>query len=342
MASGTLRARARERGDFVGIPVTEFERQPVGNGARACRFSRYPLLALALLFGVAQGCAKQETATTASGDNAAAAAGWWGADSTTLAFDPNAFSRPTEITNVWMPLKPGLRMTFEGTSIDDEGKTIERKMQVNVTDLTKMIGGVRSIVSWDLDWSEGQVVEAELACFAQDDAGNVWLMGEYPEEYDDGNGVITANPAWFHGLEGAAAGMLVPAQATPGTPSFSQGWARSVGYSDRGRVDSVGVRNCVPVDCYDDVLVLVESSGEEVEVEQLKYYARGVGNIRVQWRGKNDKDHHSFTLTKIEMLDGKGLAEIRASALALDKKGIAGNKMYAQTSAVEAPGAGSR
>lgn len=326
----------------MGIPVTEFERQAVGSRARKSALSLRPLLALTLLLGVAEGCAKKEKAASATGGEAAAAAGWWGADSTQLALDPGAFSRSTEITNTWLPLKPGLRMTYEGTSVNDEGEVIERKMQINVTDLTKMIGGVRSIVSWDLDWSEGQVVEAELACFAQDDSGNVWLMGEYPEEYDDGNGVVTANPAWFHGLEGSVAGILFPGRPEVGSPSFSQGWAPAVGYSDRGRVDSLGVRNCVPVDCYEDVLVLAESSGDEAGMEQLKYFARGVGNIRVHWRGTNDKEHHAFTLTKIEMLDAKGLAEIRASALALNKRGIAGNKMYAQTSPVRGPGAGSR
>ncbi len=323
--------------------VTRFEQHAKATRNRAVGGSRASMMALTILLGVASGCAsEQKTTPSPSAEPTTAAAGWWGQDSTHLTLDVSKFTRPSEITNTWFPLKPGLQMTFEGTVIDDEGIVIKRKMQINVTDLTKVIGGVRSMVSWDLDWSEGQVVEAELACFAQDDAGNVWLMGEYPEEYDDGDGVVTANPAWMHGEEGALAGILVPAEATVGGPSFSQGWGPAVGYSDRGRVDSVGVRNCVPLDCYDDLMVVVESSGDEVEVEQLKYYARGVGNIRAQWRGKNDKEHAILELTKIEMLDAKGLARIRASALALEQKAFKGNKMYAQTLPSEAPSTAAR
>ena len=322
-----------------------FEHHDHGTEGRASGRSLRSVLALTILLGVASGCAGEQKATPAASAEpaaATAAAGWWGQDSTQLTLDPAKFTKSSEITNVWMPLKPGLRMTFEGDAVDDEGITIPRKMQINVTDLTKEIAGVRSLVSWDLDWTEGELVEAELACFAQDDEGNIWVMGEYPEEYDDGNGVVTANPAWFHGVDGALAGILVPAQATITGATFSQGWGPAVGYSDRGRVDSVGVRNCVPLDCYSDLMLVAESSGDEVDVEQLKYYARGVGNIRAHWRGKNDTEHQTLALTKLEMVDAKELAKIRASALALEKKAIKGNTAYAKTKPIESPGAASR
>ena len=61
---------------------------------------------------------------------------------------------------------------------------VPHRFVMNVTDLTKVIGGVRSVVTWDLDYTDGELVEAELAFFAQDKEGNVWRMGEYPEEYD--------------------------------------------------------------------------------------------------------------------------------------------------------------
>ena len=297
------------------------------------------LLALAVLLAVASGCAGEPKPGPAASADAvpAPASGWWGADSTQLTLDPSKFSSSSaEITNSWFPLKPGMQFDYVGTAVDDEGKVIPRKMQINVTDLTKDVGGIRTRVTWDVDWSEGQVVEAELALFAQDVDGNVWLMGEYPEEYDDGNGVVTANPAWFHGVEGALAGMLVPAEAKITGASFAQGWGPAVGYSDRGRVDSVGVRNCVPLDCYDDQMVIAESSGDEVEVEQLKYYAKGLGNTRAHWRGANDKEHQTLELTKVTQLDAQGLAKIRASALALEKKAIKGNKAYAATKPIDA------
>ena len=54
---------------------------------------------------------------------------------------------------------------------------------------------MRTVVSWDLDYSDGELAEAELAFYAQDDDGNVWRMGEYPEEYDGGQ--IVDAPTWI-------------------------------------------------------------------------------------------------------------------------------------------------
>ena len=100
-------------------------------------------------------------------------------------------------------------------------------------------------------------------------------------------------------------------------------------------MDSVGVSTCVPLDCYENLMVVAETSGDEVEVEQLKYYARGVGNVRAHWRGKNDQEHSTFELTKITMLDAKTLAKMRSEALALEKKAIKGNTSYQQTQPIE-------
>ena len=290
-----------------------------------------PWLAVTIALGLAAPALAQ--------DAQKAAPRWWGQEERNENFDASKFSNPTQINSPWYPMKPGTRMTFEGTSVTDEGQTIKRKMQVNVTDLTKTIGGIKSVVSYDLDWAKGGLVEAELACLSQDDDGNVWLMGEYPEEYDNGDGVITGNPAWFHGIDDALAGILVPGKPELGTPSYAQGWGPKVEFNDRGRVDSVGVTVCVPVDCYKDAIVIAESSADEVNAEQLKYYAKGVGNVGVKGRGSKDTEHQMMWLTKVETLDAKAMDKLRTSALALEKKAKGRNKAYAQSSPIEAPGA---
>lgn len=109
-----------------------------------------------------------------------------------------------------------------------------------------------------------------------------------------------------------------------------------MGYTDRARVDSVGVTTCVPADCYEGALVVVEGSVEEVNAEQLKYFGKGVGNIRVGWRGAGEVEKQERWLVKVETLDAKGLAEIRSKALALEKSGYAhSKKMYGLTTPVE-------
>jgi hypothetical protein len=37
-----------------------------------------------------------------------------------------------------------------------------------------------------LDYSDDDLVEAGIALYAQDNDGNVWFLGEYPEVYERG------------------------------------------------------------------------------------------------------------------------------------------------------------
>jgi hypothetical protein len=251
-------------------------------------------------------------------------------EQTLPAFDAGSFARSIPITNAWMPLKPGTRFVFEGTTIEDDGTAVPHRFVITVTDLTKVIGGVRAAVTWDLDYSDGELVEAELAFFAQDTSGTVWRMGEYPEEYDEGK-FVAATP-WIHGLEEARAGIEMHAKPQPGTPSYAQGWGPAVGWTDRGQVDQVGQKTCVKTGCYDDVVVIAETSGSEPDAHQLKYYARGVGNVRVGWRGSGEKTKETLELISVEHLDAAALAAARVKALELERSAYQRSKtVYART-----------
>src|SRR6185295_19410088 len=92
--------------------------------------------------------------------------------------DPAQFSRPAQITNKFLPMKPGTRYIYDGTTVNDAGKQVPHRIVLNITDLVKEIAGVVTLVSYDLDYSNGELGEAELAFFAQDDAGNVWHFGQ--------------------------------------------------------------------------------------------------------------------------------------------------------------------
>ena len=201
-------------------------------------------------------------------------------------FDGATFTDPTNVDNEWMSLKPGMRWIWEGTSVDD-GEELPHRVVINVTDLTKMVGGVQSVVTWDLDYQDDELVEAEIAFFAQDDDGNVWRMGEYPEEYEEGEFALA--PTWVHGIEGAVAGISMRGDPKVGTPSYSQGWGPGVGFTDRGKVHEFVDEVCVPLDCYKNVLAIDESSLAEPDAHQFKYWAKGVGNVRVGWAGEGEK-----------------------------------------------------
>src|SRR5215204_6911249 len=244
-------------------------------------------------------------------------------------FDPTTFDHSTTVDNKWFPLEPGAHSVFEGSAIED-GERISRRVVSTVTDLTKVINGVNSVVVWERDYSEGELVEAELAFFAQDNDGNVWHMGEYPEEYEDGE--FDKAPGWLAGFKGAKAGIAMRAEPRLGTPSYAQGYAPPpINWIDRGRVYKVGQKSCVPVDCYKDVLVIEEFERNKPGAYQLKYYAPGVGDVRVGWRGPEEEEKEGLDLVKDVRLSQKGLAEARADALKLEKHAYEIKEFYSKT-----------
>jgi len=208
------------------------------------------------------------------------------------------FSDPLAVDNAWFPLTPGTQLVFEGTTID-EGESIHHRIVFTVTDLTKVIDGVPVVVRWDEDYSDGELVEAELAFFAQDDDGNVWHLGEYPEEYEEGEMVLA--PAWLAGLEDAQAGYIMKADPQTGTPSYAQGWGPAVEWTDRGQVDALIGETCVATGCYPNTLIIAEWALDEREDGvQLKYYAEGIGNIKVGFRD-NDATQEELELSLIHI-----------------------------------------
>jgi hypothetical protein len=244
-------------------------------------------------------------------------------------FDPTNFDHSTTVDNKWFPLVPGEHSVFEGSALDD-GKRISRRVLTTVTDLSKEINGVNTVVVWERDYSDGELVEAELAFFAQDNYGNVWHMGEYPEEYEEGE--FDKAPGWVAGFKGASAGIAMRAEPRLGTPSYAQGYAPPpINWVDRGRVYKVGQRTCVPLNCYEDVLVIEEFERNKPGAYQLKYYAPGVGDIRVGWRGPEEEEKEGLELVKDVRLSPQALAKARAGALELEKHAYQIKEYYRKT-----------
>jgi hypothetical protein len=248
-------------------------------------------------------------------------------------FDPRNFSNPTNIDNQWMPMKPGSRTVYEGTIVDEDNEKLPFRLEFIVTDLTKDISGVDTVVAWIVDYKDGELVEKEIAFYAQDDDGTVWYLGEHPEEYEDGNFIDA--PTWIHGYQDARAGIKMHADPMTGSPSFSQGYGPSVDFMDRGMVSQTGIENCVPLGCYKDVVVIDEFTLVEPNAFQLKYYAPGIGNIRVGWRGE-DAQQEDLELIEYVQISQEELAKVREEVLALEKHAYEISKdVYANTRPME-------
>jgi hypothetical protein len=235
-------------------------------------------------------------------------------------YDRSLFdSRSTTIDNAWWPLKPGTRFSWRGSTRED-GERVPHRIVFTVTDLTKVIDGVRTVVGWDRDFSRGKLVEAELIFLAQDKYGNVWHFGQYSETWEGKE--LVGGQVWLAGhLKGAKAGILMMAEPRLGTPAYSEGFAPAPFYwDDYARVWKVGQKTCVPVRCFNNVMVTEEFEPTKRGAYQLKYYARGVGNVRTGWRGSKDQDHEVLVLQKVERLNTDDLAKARAGALELETR----------------------
>ena len=151
---------------------------------------------------------------------------------------------------------------------------LERKVVFTVTDLEKEIDDVPAVVVWESRLHRRWASEAELSFFAQGDAGNVWHLGEYPRNRGgpdrEASAVDRRSPRGTPGHPHAG-------QPGAGYADYAQGWGPAVGWNDRGATYAVGEHTCSDVDCYDNVLVMMEFGRPEPGAFQLKYYAPGMG-----------------------------------------------------------------
>lgn len=248
-------------------------------------------------------------------------------------FDRTAFPDSPKIDNKWFPLKPGTLITTTGKVVNAEGTT-ERTVTHSVTGLTKVIDGVKTQVMWDRDYADGSLVESELAFFAQDNAGTVWLFGEYPEEFENDK-FIGAPNTFVHGISESQAGIAMQAEPRVGTPEYVQAHAPSVDFLDCGDVFKENERVCVPTRCYEDVLVINEHNPLEPAVgHQRKFYSAGTGLVKVTAVGGAEQE--TLDLVKIEQLSDAQLAEVNKQALKLDQRAYEVSKnVYAKTPRAE-------
>lgn len=236
------------------------------------------------------------------------------------------------IDNKWNPLKPGMQFTTTGEVKSADGSVSAHSVVHTVTGLTKVINGVKTLVLWDRDYSDGVLAESELAFFAQSKrTGSVWLFGEYPEEYE--NGKLTGAPSTFiTGLDGAKAGTAMQGSPHRNTPAYVQAYAPSVDFLDCGRVLYKNQRVCVKTGCYNDVLVIDEFNPLDPPSagHQRKFYSAGTGLIKVT--AVSGADQEFMDLVKIKKLSSAELDSVNQQALKQDKRGYTVSPdVYAKT-----------
>jgi hypothetical protein len=124
-----------------------------------------------------------------------------------------SFSNPTEITN---PLNPISRLRSALLLGHVEGMPLRVETTLLPGSVTVEWGGrkIKALTSQYLAILDGRIEEVALDRYAQDDAGNVWYLGEDVFNYGDGS-VADIEGTWHAGRDGPGA-MIMPAEPKPG------------------------------------------------------------------------------------------------------------------------------
>ena len=181
--------------------------------------------------------------------------------------DPADFT--TTIDNPYFPLASGSKWTYLNA---------DEKIVVTVTGRTKDIQGIKAMVVTDVVTARdgGGYVEVTQDWYAQDKDGNVWYMGEDTKEYEKGK-VATTEGSWEHGVSGAYAGIIMPADPKPGV-TYRQEYYKGEA-EDRAKVRSVTAKGQVPYGQFTDAVETEDTSPLEPGAVELKYYAKDTGLV---------------------------------------------------------------
>jgi hypothetical protein len=176
------------------------------------------------------------------------------------------------IDNPFLPFLPGSRWVYRET--DAEGA--RQRVKVTVTDRTRSIEGIDATVVHDKVTERGALVENTFDWYAQDACGNVWYLGENTKEYEDGE-VVSTEGSWEHGVDGAMAGVVMPADPQVGLVYRQEYYAGEA--EDRGEIVSLDEQAQVPFGHFRPVIMTKDTTPLHPRVLEFKFYAEGVGVV---------------------------------------------------------------
>ncbi len=181
----------------------------------------------------------------------------------------------TTIDNPYWPMSPGSRWVYSET--DTTGTN--QKVVIEVTDETKVIAnGIEARVVRDTVTENGVPVEITDDWYAQDSDGNIWYLGEYVTNYENGK-VVDHGGSFEAGVDGAQAGIAMPGNPEPGL-TYRQEYYKGEA-EDKAAVITVGEEQVqVPFGYFNEgVLMTRDLVPTEPKVQELKFYAPGVGPL---------------------------------------------------------------
>jgi hypothetical protein len=179
------------------------------------------------------------------------------------------------VDNPWLPFRPGTEWVCRGVKDGKAARDV-----VTVTSRTRTIAGVRCVAVDDRLYLRGKLAERTTDWYAQDAHGSVWYFGEATAELDASGRVTSTEGSWRAGVNGARAGIVMPARPRVGQ-TFRQEYLKDHA-EDHFRVLSVSAAVRVPYTSSKHALLTKEWTPLEPGVIDHKLYVRGIGMVEEQ------------------------------------------------------------
>jgi hypothetical protein len=195
-----------------------------------------------------------------------------GCGSTEPEYDPTLPAAwATTVANRYFPLRAGATWEYGGGG---------ERVVIEVLAGTRTVNGVQATRVRDRVYVGTALTEDTEDWYAQDDAGNVWYLGETTAEYENGR-VVSTEGSWEWGVEGALPGIIM--WADPGAhvgQAYRQEFLKDEA-EDWGKVIAVGRTATVTAGTFADCVVTedwndLDGRGASLET---KTYCAGVGQV---------------------------------------------------------------
>ncbi|NOY45427.1 MAG: hypothetical protein GXP50_08250 [Deltaproteobacteria bacterium] len=200
-------------------------------------------------------------------------------------FSAAVFTDPSTVDHPYFPLEPGATWTYTAETEDGVETTV-----VEVLDETRVVNGIECRVVRDRVYlgdgpplgGEDLLIEDTHDWYAQDDAGNVWYMGEQVVNYeydDEGNLLATdSEGAWEAGVNGAMPGYLMPASPAAGMSYYQEFYEDEA--EDMAYVVATGIGVELEDAEYTECVQTLDWNPLEPDVLEYKYYCPDVGMVK--------------------------------------------------------------
>ena len=180
----------------------------------------------------------------------------------------------SEINNPFFPLTIGSSFTYTGQT--ENG--IERAL-VEVLPDTRTVLGIICTVVLDRVYLNDELIEETYDWYAQDKDGNVWYFGEDVDNYVDGV-VDNHYGSWEGGVDGAEPGVIMLGNPVIGLQYRQELYIGEA--EDQGEVISKDESVTVVAGSFSGCLKIKETNPLDPNFLEYKYYAHGVGCVKVE------------------------------------------------------------